>query len=195
MQRDSLAPVKVDNQHKTAVNCYYFFYFLSLQGVQASSQQCKQTNRLHCWLATSPSTWLAWFANFSLMDTITFPDCQVGWSHSSQTFKSTCTFCWSLCSWINHVDDFFPKNIQKYSMLFRSESCFLRSRKTRKMLWIMLPRFPAGAGTQETGSKRKGKWGKEELLKGKCNQAPLSSIVDCICNAALFTSWWGPTKK
>jgi len=29
---------------------------LSLQGVQASSQQCKQTNRLNCWFVTSPST-------------------------------------------------------------------------------------------------------------------------------------------
>jgi len=34
----------------------------------------------------------------------------------------------------------------------------------------MLPRFPAGTGTQEIGSKRKGKGGKEEFLKGKCNQ-------------------------
>jgi len=34
----------------------------------------------------------------------------------------------------------------------------------------MLPRFPAGKGTQEIGSKRKGKQGKEEFLKGKCNQ-------------------------
>ena len=30
--------------------------------------------------------------------------------------------------------------------------------------------FSAGAGTQETGSKRKGKRGKQEFLKGKCNQ-------------------------
>jgi len=35
----------------------------------------------------------------------------------------------------------------------------------------MLPRFPAGKGKQEIGSKRKGKQGKEEFLKGKCNQA------------------------
>jgi len=35
----------------------------------------------------------------------------------------------------------------------------------------MLPHFPAGAGTQEIGSKRKEKRGKEEFLKGKCNQA------------------------
>jgi len=35
----------------------------------------------------------------------------------------------------------------------------------------MLPRFPAGKGTREIGSKRKGKRGKEEFLKGKCNQA------------------------
>jgi len=34
----------------------------------------------------------------------------------------------------------------------------------------MLPRFPAGKGTREIGSKRKGKRGKEEFLKGKCNQ-------------------------
>jgi len=34
----------------------------------------------------------------------------------------------------------------------------------------MLPRFPAGAGTREIGFKRKGKQGKEEFLKGKCNQ-------------------------
>jgi len=34
----------------------------------------------------------------------------------------------------------------------------------------MFPRFPVGAGTQEIGSKRKGKRGKEEFLKGKCNQ-------------------------
>jgi len=34
----------------------------------------------------------------------------------------------------------------------------------------MLPRFPAGKGKQEIGSKRKGKRGKEEFLKGKCNQ-------------------------
>ena len=39
----------------------------------------------------------------------------------------------------------------------------------------MLPRFPAGAGTQEIGSKRKGKRGKEEFLKGKCNQG-----LECI---------------
>jgi len=32
---------KVDNQRKTAVN----FYFLSLQGVQARSQQCKQKTK------------------------------------------------------------------------------------------------------------------------------------------------------
>jgi len=38
------------------------------------------------------------------------------------------------------------------------------------MLWIMLPHFPAGKGTREIGSKRKGKRGKEEFLKGKCNQ-------------------------
>jgi len=35
----------------------------------------------------------------------------------------------------------------------------------------MLPRFPAGKGIREIGSKRKGKRGKEEFLKGKCNQA------------------------
>jgi len=34
----------------------------------------------------------------------------------------------------------------------------------------MLPRFPAGAGTREIGSKRKRKREKEEFLKGKCNQ-------------------------
>jgi len=44
---DSQTLVKVYNQHKTVVN----YYFLSLQGAQASSQQCKQTNTLHCWLA------------------------------------------------------------------------------------------------------------------------------------------------
>jgi len=113
---DSLTLVEVDNQHKTAANCY----FLNPQGLQGSSQQCQQTNWLNCWLVTSPSTWLAWFANFSRMDTVTLPDCQVRWSHSIQTFKSTCTFCWSLCSWINNVDDFF----QKHSMSFTSESCF-----------------------------------------------------------------------
>jgi len=34
----------------------------------------------------------------------------------------------------------------------------------------MLPHFPAGKGIREIGSKRKGKRGKEEFLKGKCNQ-------------------------
>jgi len=34
----------------------------------------------------------------------------------------------------------------------------------------MLPRFPAGKGIREIGSKRKEKRGKEEFLKGKCNQ-------------------------
>jgi len=34
----------------------------------------------------------------------------------------------------------------------------------------MLPCFPAGKGTREIGSKRKGKRGKDEFLKGKCNQ-------------------------
>ena len=63
-----------------------------------------------------------------------------------------------------------------------AHSWFRRSRKTRKMLWIMLPRFPAGAGTLETGSKRKGKRGKEEFLKRKCNQdkqmlAPIQFFV------------------
>jgi len=37
--------------------------------------------------------------------------------------------------------------------VLRSESCFCRSRKTRKMLWIMLPRFPVGAGRRENGPK------------------------------------------
>jgi len=35
----------------------------------------------------------------------------------------------------------------------------------------MLLHFPAGKGMREIGSKRKGKRGKEEFLKGKCNQA------------------------
>jgi len=39
----------------------------------------------------------------------------------------------------------------------------------------MLPRFPAGKGMREIGSKRKGKRGKEEFLKGKCNQAKETS--------------------
>jgi len=37
------------------------------------------------------------------------------------------------------------------------------------MLWVMLPCFPAGTRDWETGSRRKGKQGKEEILKGKCN--------------------------
>jgi len=73
---------------------------------------------------------------FSLMDTMTLPDCQVRWSHSIQTFQCACTICWSLCSWINNVDNFPPKNIQSSSDLCHafsvagnggtcSESCFL----------------------------------------------------------------------
>jgi len=46
----------------------------------------------------------------------------------------------------------------------------------------MLPRFPAGKGTREIGSKRKGKRGKEEFLKGKCNQGtqypPVTILTD-----------------
>jgi len=42
----------------------------------------------------------------------------------------------------------------------------------------MLPRFPAGKGMREIGSKRKGKRGKEEFLKGKCNQGHnIASLV------------------
>jgi len=103
------------------------------------------------------------------MDTIKLPDCQVGWSHSIETFKSTCTDILLItlqlnqqCWWF-----FFQKHSKMFNA-FRSESCFLRSRKTRKMLWIMLPCFPAGARTQEMGSKKKGKRGKEEFLEGKC---------------------------
>jgi len=156
---DSQTLVKAYNQHNTVVN----YSFLHLW---ASSQQCKQMNTLHCWLATSPSTWLTWFANL-----LSHGHHDIAWltsrgSHSIQTFKSTCTICWSHCSWINNVDDFF----QKYAKLFRSESCFLGSRKWRKMLWIMLPRFPAGTRNREIGSKRKGKRGKAEFLKRKCNQ-------------------------
>jgi len=126
---DSQTLVEVDNQHETAANkC-----FLTLKGVQASSQQCKQTNRFHCKLATSPRTWLTWFANFSIMDTMALPDCQVRLSHSIQTFKSTCTFCWLLCSWINNVDDFFSK-------IFKNVQCVIQ-------IWVMLP--------QEQESKEK----------------------------------------
>jgi len=42
----------------------------------------------------------------------------------------------------------------------------------------MLPRFPAGKGKREIGSKRKGKRGKEEFLKGKCNQDESSQQLD-----------------
>jgi len=130
---------------------------------------------------------------------MTLPDCQVRLSHSIQTFKSTCTFCWSLCSWTNNVDDFFPKNIQECSMVFRSESCFLRSRKTRKMLWIILPRFPAGAGTQEMGSKRNRKQGKEEFLKGKCNQGQhIPRLIVPACPQLVFLRMlhvWDPPQQ
>jgi len=34
----------------------------------------------------------------------------------------------------------------------------------------MLPHFPAGAGTREMGSKRKGKRGQDEFLERKHNQ-------------------------
>jgi len=74
--------------------------------------------------------------------------------------------CWA------HVFDASktPAAKSAHAPLLWSESCFHRSRKIRKMLWVMLPRFPAGTGTRETGSKRKGKRGKEEFLKGKWNQ-------------------------
>jgi len=45
----------------------------------------------------------------------------------------------------------------------------------------MLARFPAGAGTREMGSKRKGKRGKEEFLDRKCNQA----VEQCLSHALI----------
>jgi len=49
----------------------------------------------------------------------------------------------------------------------------------------MLPHFPAGAGTQETGSKRKGKHRKEEFLKRKCNQDP--NMTNSSCTGTIST--------
>jgi len=95
-------------------NCFKLLF----TSPQASSQQHKQTK--HCWLATSPSTWLMALWQHSL--SLTPWCCQVGWSHSIQTIKNTCTICWSLCSWINNVDDLLNSKVFK---LFRSESCFL----------------------------------------------------------------------
>jgi len=50
----------------------------------------------------------------------------------------------------------------------------------------MLPRFPAGAGTREIGSKRKGKRGKEEFLNGKCNQAV---GISCALGSCAFVAF------
>ena len=190
---DSQTLVKVDNQHKTAANKH----FLTLKGVQASSQQCKQTNKqtplLACYFTKHTTYLVCKLLPHGHHDIAWLPSQVVSFNPNIQKHLHILLITLQF-SWINNVDDFFSKNvqkyskmfinihkyskifknIQKYSTLFRSESCFLRSRKTRKMLWIMLPRFPAGAGTREIGSKRKGKRGKEEFLKGKCNQGPYS---------------------
>jgi len=52
----------------------------------------------------------------------------------------------------------------------------------------MLPRFPAGKGTREIGSKRKGKRGKEEFLKGKCNQGTGSNVLK-FKNSTAMSEW------
>jgi len=142
-------------------------------------QTNKQTPLLACHF-TQHMTYLV--CGFSLMDTMTLPDCQVRWSHSIQTFKSTCTFWWSLCSWINNVDDFFPKifkNIQCYSDLSHassgagkqgkcSESCFLvflQEQEHRKK------------GPKERGNKEKRNSFKENATKLLCRMLRLNLAV------------------
>jgi len=145
----TLVTRKVDNQHKTAVNCYFEAYKV------VSCQQQKQTHAHHCWLVTSPSTWLTVLGlrMFSLMDTMTLPSQLVSFNPNNQKRPHNLLITLQLdqqCLWFVFSKMF--KIVQNYSDLSHASSGARNWRKCSESCFLI---FLKEQGTGKWGPKGK----------------------------------------